>query len=329
MSVKRSGGSVVVDDSIPGSLFPTNEADILYPVLVDGTKSATGVLIEGALYGRSVELRGNVSVRGPFVARGDVKLNPGEGRVSLGSGITINGSLNTPGEDEGGRLRHSIEKASVVVKGDIAVNQNVFLRNSIVFGSIRAVNCKLENSIVMGTCIVEESLTISRSSIGGYASRTVNFEGDCMMLHALGESTSQPVFSPYEGESGEILSSDVRYYPAVRGAMSLLNKRGGNPEKYPDYSRLYPESDWVPVMATANTALEEERDEPVAKWVLSIGGRIGDATKIFHAIDCLASMLRCGFEYEHYHSSIKSQRLSETLQMLTDEEKWILTAVCS
>ena len=66
----------------------------------------------------------------------------------------------------------------------------------------------------------------------------------------------------------------------------------------------------------------------MAKWVLSIGGRIGDFSKISHAITCLTRMLKCGFEYEHYHLAHRAKLLQEALFDLTDEEQWILETVC-
>ena len=151
MVVKREGSNIVVDKSVAGSIFPTNEKDTVYPVLVDGSRQH--VKIEGALYGRAVELRGDVMVCGPIVARGDLKINPLNKCVHLSSGLTVNGSVNyhqdaTASQHKNG-VFDSIQNVDVIIKGDIAVNQNIFLKNAVVLGSLRAVNCTLENTVVL------------------------------------------------------------------------------------------------------------------------------------------------------------------------------------
>ena len=328
MAVQQQGSNVVVNRSVAGSVFPTNERELVFPVLIDGSEQK--ILIGGSLYGRALELRGNVHVHGPVVSRGDTVLNPGYHRIQLDSGITINGSLNChydplqalPG------LQDSMESARVIIKGDIAVNQGVYLRNAIVFGSIRATHCVLENSLVLGTCLVDEGLKVRMSSIGGYASRDVAFEGHCVILHSLGESLNAPVFVPLENTSGTVFEADVRYYPAIRQGHGLMNRMQQADVKYPAYARLYPHTDWVRATTLANPALDEEHKGQVQKWVLSIGGRISDISKISEAVNSLAQMLKCGFEFEHYAPAIRRQQLDKALAPLTDEERWILQTVC-
>ncbi|TSA44424.1 hypothetical protein D4R49_00175 [bacterium] len=328
MAIVQEGSNIVVSSSVAGSVFPTSEKELAFPVLVDG--STTPIRIEGAVYGRSLELRGNVVVDGPIVARGDTRITPRSGCVVLRSGLTVNGSLTVllEGSEYQKSILENIENASVIIKGDISVNQNIALKNSIVFGSLRAVNCSLDNSLVLGTCIVNESLKVSMSSIGGYASRDVTFEGNCVMLHALGESHTQPLFVPFEKEDGSIFGADVRYYPAIRGTKSMINRLRLIEDQYPAYSALFPTTDWVCAQATSNPALEEDREEPLPKWVLSIGGRICDISKIAEAIKRLTQMLKCGFEYEHYEPRHRAALLKTALVGLTVEEQWILNSVC-
>lgn len=328
MAVSQQGSNIVIDASIEGSAFPMSEKELVFPVLVDG--SERHVVIGGALYGRSVVLHGNVTVNGPIVARGDTRLDPGAGRIQLGSGLTINGSLNGAPNSASplASMQDGVQNAMLIIKGDVCVNQNVSLRNAIVFGSIRAVNCSLENTLVLGTCIVDESLKVTMSSIGGYAARDIEFAGHCVLLHALGESRSRPLFVPHEEVGGRVLACDLRYYPAIRGSQSLMSRLGRESVSYPAYSQLYPETDWVPVQATANSALDEWQDGAMEKWVLSIGGRIGDISKIAGAVSSLTQMLKCGFEYEHYHHGRRAGLLAAALNGLTDEEQWILKTVC-
>ena len=320
------GSNVIVDKSVAGSLFPTSEKDIAFPVLIDGRKSH--IHIEGSVYGRSIEIRSSVTIDGPVVSRGDTKLIPGKKRIQLNGGLTVNGILNGVADTEQNSpiLTTSIEQASIIVKGDIAVNQSLFLSNAIVFGSIKAVNCKLQNCVVLGTLVIDESLTITMSSVGGYSATEVHFEGDCVMLHALGESREPPVFSPCELPDGQVIDCDVRYYPAMREGSRLVNMRHTG-VVYPSYSRLEPTSDWVRVMA--HDPYVSENEPPSEKTVLSIGGRIGDFAKIYESIKALAGLLKCGFEYDHLHSSLR-QRIKDSVMVgLTSDEAWILDKVCA
>ncbi len=328
MSVVQEGSNIVVNGSVAGSVLPTTERELVFPVLVDGSRER--VVIEGSLYGRTVELRSNVRIKGPVVARGDTRLNAAGGRIQLDAGLTVNGSANSVIDEVSSRSRGlvNVQHADVIIKGDLAVNQNVYLRNAIVFGSIRATNCVLENSLVLGTCLIDESLKVSMSSIGGYAARDVCFEGSCLMLHGLGESLTQPLFVPYEHTDGSIIDSDVRYYPAIRDSKSIMNLHHLEGQSYPDYSRLYPSTDWVRADALANPALQESNEGRIAKWILSIGGRVSDISRIAHAITSLTLMLKCGFEYEHYHPLGRAVHLDKALKGLTEEEAWILKAVC-
>jgi hypothetical protein len=323
MSVSQN---ILIERSVAGSIFPTTERELLLPVLVDGTSE--GVVVEGGLYGRSLEFRGTVTVRGPVVARGDSRLEPKQGRLAFGSGVTVNGTLNTVAEPDSATCQDALQNANVIVKGDLAINQNIALRNAIVLGSIRAVNCFLENSVVLGTCIVAEKLRVAMSAIGGYASREVSFEGACTLIHALGESNARPLFLPYEDFIGAVVDSDIRYYPAIREEFGFVNRSYDPGRAYPEYSKLVPDADWVQVRARPNVALDEEGDELREKWVLSIGGRIGDVSRIANAIVSLTKMLKCGFEFEHYHPYQRSRFLKAAVESLTEEERWILETVC-
>ena len=331
MSVREEGSNIVVDTSISGSLFPKSERDIVFPVMIDGSKVQDILVIEGSVYGRSLEIRGSVLVWGPVVSRGDTKITPIDTkRIQLMGGITVNGVFNA-GYVEGmpiNTLHDSIENTSVIIRGDIAVNQSLFLNNAIVFGSIRAVNCRLLNCVVLGTVSVEEKLSVAMSSIGGYTSREVVFEGACTMIHAIGESNEKPVFSPYELSNGTIVGSDIRYYPAMITSSRLTNIAGSQ-SFYPTYSLLDPFSDWVRVLASTNEVIDSSSESDlITKWVLSIGGRVGDFQKIQASIDALTDMLKCGFEYDHIVPEYKAKLKETVLNSLTQDEAWILNQVC-
>jgi len=328
MAVREEGSNIVVDGSIAGSLFPKNEKDIIFPVLIDGSMTVDPILIEGSVYGRSVEMRGGVIVDGPVVSRGDTKLSPSNKKIKLNGGITVNGVLNGVSAFKNNEisLTQDIENASLIIRGDIAVNQSLYLSNAIIFGSIKAINCKLENCIVLGTLMIEEQLTVSMSSIGGYSAREVTFEGSCILIHALGESLAKPVFSPYEAVGGEIIDCDIRYYPAMRENSRLVNLNHAD-QSYPQYSKLDPFSDWVEVHAHPSS-IEMDQENAGIKFVLSIGGRIGDFSKIQDSLDALTNMLKCGFEYDHLSPHVKEKVKQEALSKLNKDESWILGQVC-
>ena len=328
MTIREEGNNIIVDGSFAGSLFPKSEREVVFPVLIDGSYSPQPLHIEGSVYGRSIEIRGAVVVEGPIVSRGDTKLTPSVNRIRLNGGITVNGILNCISSVETNdiSLTDGIEKVSTIIRGDVAVNQSLFLSNAIVFGSIKAVNCKLQNCIVLGTLMIQEKLTASMSSIGGYSAREVIFEGSCILIHALGESLMRPVFGPFETISGEIIESDVRYYPAMREGSRLVNLTHVHHD-YPVYSKLDPFSDWVQVDTHTNV-IAGTRGDLVAKSVLSIGGRIGDFAQIKQSIDALTNMLKCGFEYDHLTPHIKQKVKNNALVNLNADENWILNQVC-
>lgn len=321
------GSNIVIDKSVAGSVFPQSERDIVSPVLIDG--SAKAVHVEGAVYGRELELRGEVQIDGPVVVRGDARITPKGSVVRLNSGITVNGSMRAVPDGDGYGMLESIRAARLILRGDITVNQNLSLRDAIVFGSIRAVNCTLERCVVLGTCIVSEQLRVSNSSIGGYAAGEVEFEGGCMMIHALGESKESPRFVPFEAADGSLTPVDVRFYPLMRSHQAILNKLALGASAISDDAKLYPEVDWVLTAATANAGLSEDSENTYEKWVLSLGGRIADYSSIKDSIQSLTQMLKCGFEFEHYHPDYRSRVLIAAKVGLTEEEQWILDQVCS
>lgn len=326
--VRQEGNKIIVDSSVQGSVFPTSERELPFPVLINAEKKE--IHIEGSLYGRSLELRGGVRVDGPVVSRGDTRLSPLRSRIKLLAGVTVNGALNVvvPEAVTDQPSLKGIRNAKVIIKGDIAVNQNVSLRDTIVFGSVRAVNCSLENSVVLGTCVASETLKIVGSTIGGYAGRDVSFEGRCMILNALGESLTKPIFLPRELADGSLEECELCFYPVIRATAGLMHDASLSQSDNAKYAKIYPSADWVKTATRTNPALAEPEGETTEKWVFSIGGRISNLSAIQDSIAGLTRMLKCGFEFEHYHPDQRSRHLSDATMGLTDEESWLLAEVC-
>ncbi|MBI3375494.1 MAG: hypothetical protein HY017_27575 [Betaproteobacteria bacterium] len=330
MTGTLEGGNRIVDASVEGSVFPENEAEIDYPVLIDSTREGKSLHISGSVYGRALVLRGDVWIGGPVISRGDTRVEPSGGWIRLLGGITVNGSLNAKSGNvtSASSAPASLQGMSMLVKGDINVNQSLYLSGAIVFGSIRATNCKLENCVVLGTVVANEKLTVSMSTIAGYAAADVAFEGNCAMIYAIGESSSRPSFVPHEGMDGQVTPPDIRFYPSFRHVAGLVNIAGNSSVRYPDQSKLDFDSDWVSVQASPNAAIDESEEIRFTKWVLSLGGRIGDLRKLQAAVEAMTAMLKCGFEFEHYHPLIRQSQLNGVVSRLTPEEGWILSEVC-
>lgn len=329
MGTNIEGSNIVLTNSIAGSLFPKGEKEIIFPVLIDGTKTNGELKIDGSVYGKSIQIIGSVRVNGPVLSRGDTTLTPGESLIRLYGGITVNGLLKSEINSSSNKvsLLDSLENTQIIIRGDVVVSKSLFLQNTIIFGNVRAVNCKLVNCIVLGTIVVKESLSVSMSSIGGYSSRDVIFEGSCLLIHALGESKNTPKFLPYETLNGEIIPSDIRYYPALRKNSRLANLAHKG-IIYPEYSALDMYSDWVTVNAKPNIIDNDQSTEELSRTVLSIGGRIGDFSGINESIEAITSMLKCGFEYDHLTFGSKEQFKSNVSSRLNSDELWILNQVC-
>jgi cytoskeletal protein CcmA (bactofilin family) len=327
MPITRNGSNIVVDSSVSGSVFPTTESDLAFPVLIDGSREP--IVIGGSLYARSLEILGDVTIKGPVVARGDVRLDPNGRLIKLLAGLTVNGSVRCiESRENNSKLQDGISNAGVLIKGDLAVNQNIFLDNSVIFGSLRGVNCNLENSLILGTAAVQERLRIAMSTLIGYKSRDVSFEGNCLMLHAIGDSATKPLFLPFQDCSNNIFECDIRYYPAMRLVRALMNCNKTSDAPYPDYSRLYPETDWMRASVESAIQSNSANGEISERWILSIGGRISDISSIADSILKMSAMLKFGFEYEHYHPSKRPGMLENALSGLTTDERWILSEVC-
>lgn len=321
MSIVIDGGNLRVTKTVRGHVFPRQEAEIVYPVLVDATADGEPISIEGSLYGRSLRLIGAVDVTGPVVARGDLTIEPAGKQLAFYSGLNASDGISVKLSAGQPTLQEDMENASVVVRGDV-VAKNVYLENAIVFGSIRAVNCNLRNCVILGTAAGTDSLTITTSTLAGYMAREVVFEGPCMMIHSIGESASKPVFSVAEQADGTLQPSDVRFYPSVRESFGMLNKLA---PAYPAQSQLNVVADWVKVgKETYDGGGPQIRD----RWVLSIGGRICDVRYIKKSIELMSHMLKTGFEYDHYLPNDQPRILANALTGLNADEAWILRKIC-
>jgi hypothetical protein len=325
MSISEVGDRLVLTSSVEGNVFPKSERETLFPLTI---KTESGpVVIDGSLYARSLDIGdGEIVIHGPIATRGDVTVSPGEGTFRALAGITtLSGVIIGEKLLSRRQLVDGLNECRSIIKGDIVSNQSVLLSNTVVFGSINAVNCTIINSIVLGTIHCQDQLSIEMSSAGGYLCNSIVFRGLCTLFNALGESMDKPQFLPYEDVDGELVKCSVHLYPALRSEVGMRVAR----EQVSDasLSLLYPDVDWLAVTADPGPLSSEAL--PSERWVLSIGGRIADFTKINEAAQSLSEMIRVGFEFNHYSPETRNEQLQEVLKNLTPSEASILQAVCN
>lgn len=326
MSIIEVGDRLVLTSSVEGNVFPKSERETLFPLTI---KSESGpVVIDGSLYARSLDIAsGSIAVHGPIAARGDITISPGEGTFRALAGLTsLSGVVIGEKTLSRRQLVEDLSECRSIIKGDIVSNQSVLLNNTVVFGSINAVNCTIINSIILGTIHCQEQLSVEMSSVGGYLSKSAIFRGVCTLFNALGESMEKPQFLPYEDVDGSLVDCSVHLYPAIRSEVGMRIALDQISDA--SISLLYPDVDWLAVTAEPNNPLSSE-PLPSERWVLSIGGRIADFTKINEAAASLSEMLRIGFEFSHYNPETKNKQLQEVLKILTPSEAAILQAVCN
>lgn len=324
MTISEIGDRLVLTASIDGNVFPKSERETLFPLTIKAESEP--LQISGSVYARSIEVcSGSVTVHGPIATRGDIIVAPGEGLFQALAGITsLSGVVIGEKTTSHNQLVDNLNECRSIIKGDVVSNQSILLNNTVVFGSINAVNCTIVNSIVLGTVHCQDHLSVEMSSLGGYSSKAVTFRGLCTLFNALGESAEKPLFLPFEDIDGSLVDCSVYLYPAVRskGAMRLTRDRIGDESE----GLFYPDVDWIAVTAEPNPLSKDQF--PSNRWVLSIGGRIADFTKLNEAANSLSEMLRVGFEYSHYNPEIRASQLQNVQKILTKSESKILEAVC-
>ena len=328
MSITEVADRLILEGSIEGNIFPKSEREVLFSLTIKpGDQSLE---VAGSVYARSIEVEdGQAIIHGPIASRGDIMIHRNSGCFKAKAGITTLSGLvigeKTASEDQ---LINDCSQCRALVKGDIVSNQSVVINNSVIFGSIKAVNCTLTNSIVLGTVNCEDHLTVQMSSVGGYISREVDFMGVCTLYNALGESQQRPIFLPYEDINGNIIASSMHLYSALRNQCGMRITEADVSQN--PLSKLFPDVDWICINAQNNYHESDDNSELYEEtYVLSIGGRIADYSKLNDATDALSEMLRVGFEFGHYSPETKRKQLEKIIPRLTTSEKAILKSACT
>jgi hypothetical protein len=312
--------------------FPRTEAETNFCREFDGRTPAGPFDLHGSIYGRSLEFRGSGCCRGLVVSRGDLRIElsrKGEQARFLGT-LSATGAVTVrvphlPFRDG---LCGDIRKASVLIRGDV-VGDQVDLANAVIVGNVHATNVRLRGCVVFGSVVATEKITLEASTILYYHARSIQFAGPCMMLHAMGESASMPIFAALEDFGGEVLPCDMRYYPVVRS-----QERGGlsnRPwERPPDSnaSRLYPWADWIGVATEAGGDAAEQLGIG-SRTVLTIAGRALNLASLQLATSQLTGMLRISFEFDHYSPANQRASLDKIAAIATEDERWVFTSLLS
>ncbi len=321
------GDRIIVNGASDACFFPRLERETSYIREFDGRSSAGPFALTGSIYGRRLHFRGSGVCGGVVVGRGDLVLDVskrGERQRFLGS-ISTNGGIEVlaPPLPIRETVSGNVRNASLLVRGDV-VGDSVHLRNAVVVGNVHGTNVRLTNCVVFGAAVASEQLTIQSSAILYYHCRTLNFEGPCAMLHAMGESAVRPVFAPWEDPAGEIFMADVRYYPAVRSQEGgQLGNRPWERGEGSVLSRLVPQADWV----TVDTGTASGAGRIASRTVLTIAGRALNLAALQIATSQIVTMLKTSFEFDHYAPADQREAIARIRSMATDEEFWVFSSL--
>jgi hypothetical protein len=318
------GDRIVIGGYHAGSHFPREQRTIDLRIELNGTTPAGPFDVAGSIYGRDLRVIGPGSVNGPVLVRGDAQFGASKvGYQVFRSGLFVNGNLQTS-RCETGLFRNvpvQMQLPNRIIRGDV-VATNAVLEDVLVFGNVEANHVRLERSVVFGAVIARERAQILASTVLYYHSPIVEFEGPCMMIHAMGESIEPPSFAPYQAPDGTVWDADVRLYPVLRSAgYPGLLWRPEVSHKYELKGKLYDGVDWVHVGVSGPKGSNGSRS------VLSIAGRALDFGSLADHLNELCTLLRTGLEYAHYTSEAKREA-HEKWQKLRPVERAMMSVVC-
>jgi hypothetical protein len=321
------GDRVIVSGTSASCFFPRTEQETSFIREFDGRGPAGPFDLGGSVYGRRLQFIGPGECRGVVLGRGDLLLDasrPGERQRFLGS-VSANGGIEVkvPPLPVRDTVSGDVRQASVIVRGDV-VGDTVQLRNTVVVGNVHGSNVRLTNCVIFGAVVASEQLTVQASTLLYYHCRSVTFEGPCLMLHAMGESARPPVFAPWEDPSGEVFAADVRYYPPIRGQEG--GDLGNRPWKRTDgatMSRLFPNADWV----TVETVRHGDQAKPASRTALTIAGRALNLVALQLSTSQMVTMLKIGFEFDHYTPRAQREAIAKLKSLATEEEFWVFSSV--
>ena len=174
MTLSENADRLILSGSVEGNVFPKAERDVLFPLTIK--PEGQDITVHGSIYARAIDVEPGTFWSMDPLHHGDVLVHQNAGRFQAMRDHDLKWPLIGQKNQSANQLVNNCNECRGLIKGDIVSNQSVVLNNCVVFISIKAVNCTITNSIILGTVHCEDHLTIQMSSLGGYVSRDVNFE---------------------------------------------------------------------------------------------------------------------------------------------------------
>jgi cytoskeletal protein CcmA (bactofilin family) len=136
--IEKTRAVVDPGETYDGRIFPTVKAELDRQVRV-----GDGAIVQGSVYGGTVEVDANATVEGSVMAADGVELEGGR----------VHGELGTPGK---------VVAADTRVEGTVT-GTRVRLRDCVVRGNVVGTEVILENCIVSGIVTAERALTLEET----------------------------------------------------------------------------------------------------------------------------------------------------------------------
>lgn len=136
--IERTRAVVEAEERYDGRIIPTDQAELGRPVRI-----REDAVVEGSVYGESVETDAGATVDGSVMASESVEMAGGH----------VDGEVGTPG-------RVVAEDARI---GGTVTGQRVRLSDCVVRGNVVGTNVILEDCIVLGLVTADAELTVERS----------------------------------------------------------------------------------------------------------------------------------------------------------------------
>ena len=162
-----AAGLVLQDNLVRGSILPQKIAELTRNIIINDN-----VLVEGAIYGQTIEVRGgDVEVQGAVFANSELHVNVDvEGQIIFKKAVGSAGSVVSRANG-----------ATPLFCSDINA-KTVALRNAYVAGSIYADEITLENCVVIGGVFATQEAVLDNCIVGTFYTPRVKMDGTISLL---------------------------------------------------------------------------------------------------------------------------------------------------
>ena len=172
---------ILRDNLVRGAILPQKMAELKRNIIFDGN-----VEVEGAVFGRQIEIRGgDITINGAVFAQNELHVaSDVTGAVVFKKSV---GSSNS--------IVSRASKAEPTFCSDIN-SKIVALKNSYVAGNIYADEVTLENCVVIGGVFATQEASINNSIIGTFNTPRVRLDGTIQLLLPSVDSTRTLTLAP-------------------------------------------------------------------------------------------------------------------------------------